>query len=329
MQKYFWFFIGASALISGLAVGQTKSVNRSRNFVDIETRYGNKDWVTVAGDKGFTLNDAAIGLGKDFGDGNSALIDLAFNSAATPAFNFASTHSQAYVQVTRSNIVTKVGQFDTFYGVEANDSRDRYFANMGAIKAYVHPLVHAGVTATMTQQKLTFRGLIANPPGKGSMANDDTPEFGIHGSYSNYDIKGGAGILLSDSGTGKQRTNMLIDVTGGMQVESLLLDGCFDYKKTAGADRATVAVGIFGSMPTSDVMSLVGRFELLKDPVIAGAQVDSALNLGVGATYRIATEVQLRGDLSVGNMKPTADQKKLGVAEVNPFSIGISLVAGL
>jgi hypothetical protein len=311
------------------AMSQGRNLNRSKSFVDIETRYGNKDWVNLVGDKGFTINDASFGLAKDFGDGNSALVDLAFNSSQTPAFDFSTTRSQAYIQITRSNVVTKVGQFDTIFGVEANDSRDRLFANMGAIKAYVHPLVHAGAMVTMSRQKLVFRGLLGNPPGKGAMDNDDTPEFGVHAHYANYDVKGGAGILLSDSGTGNNRTNLLIDITGGMQLGSVTMEACLDYKKTSGFEKATVAAGVFGTMPMNDIMSLVGRFELLKEPVIGGAQLESALNIGAGASYRLATEVQVRGDLSVANIKPTSDQKKGGINEVNPFSVGVSLVAGI
>jgi hypothetical protein len=312
------------AQMQGHSHHANRSGVRKKTFIDIESRYGNKDWVNTSGDKGFTLNDAAIGFGKDFSNGISAQIDLPFVGAAGTGFQFAGQRSQAFFQIKQNNLVSTIGQFDTNFGFEQNDSLDRMFANMGVVKSDVLPLTHTGLNVTYDLGNgFALRGQFGNPPNSGRMATDENPEIGLQAEYESSAWHGKAGVLYNEASAGEKRTNLLVDVVAGTQVGEMQLDLSMNTKKTANYDKDALAVGVFASIPTSDVLAFVGRVEFAKDLLIGATQFETVYTFAAGANYQIVSDVVLRGDLTIATLKP-----KTG-SDVSPLGVGFSIVAGI
>lgn len=297
-------------------------------FIDVEARIPNKD--TLA-DRGVTLNDAALIMSKDFGRAK-AFVGLPFSStlsSGTNDFKFAADQAEAYFQLEKwSPLLLRFGQYETFLGVEPNHSRDRFIADMGAVKTYLLPKTHTGAQVGYIVQALTLRAQIANPNGATAMANQN-PELGFS---SRFDGGPGYGALSATYNEGKstgggQTSNLIFELKGGLVAEKLHFDGEVVVRKWAGYDKTANGFGAFAAYPIDDALALGGRFEYLKDAYITrnntGVAVDSVTTFAFGPSYKLQQDLTVRGDFSL------ATEKAGSASEETILGVTVSLVADL
>lgn len=116
----------------------------------------------------FSRDRQAAGFNPDFGKSDSA------------DFGFAKTKAQAYIEIpTGDNGLFQFGQFDTIYGFELNDAKDRFFSQTGLVYNNALPVTHTGALWQYTQEGLSLKLLVANPNNKGSLGTSTTQEDGL------------------------------------------------------------------------------------------------------------------------------------------------------
>lgn len=310
---------------------------RFEAFVDPMVRISSKDQLFggtanngITPVRGFVLNDAAIYISKDLGKA-TAFVDLPFftdSSTAGNDFAFAQQRAQAYVGLDLSPVLVKFGQYDSPFGVEANDSRDRFFAERGLVRTYVLPFTFMGAQAIYSMEqasKLTFRGQISNPADTGFMGTQN-PEFGGQFRLDNNGFYGAFGFSFNDSASAaNNKTNMLVNIMGGWGKDKFRVDGEFDLKKTANFDKTGNAFYIIATYLTSEQLALGGRFEFLKDIAVPskGTSLENAFSFSFGPSYKYSDDLVLRADVSFANFKPA------NVSEESVFSVGGSAVLSL
>lgn len=280
---------------------------RFGGFADLELALFNKSQFPS---QGFTLNDAALYLDKDFGRGFSASADLPFQTpdgtgaaaSTTSAFAFASGKAQGYAQYLNAGFAAKFGQWDTIYGVERNDSRDRFFLDPGTIKSNFVPATHTGLLLSYSVPMVTFRGLVANPHDTGSMSQQN-PELGVQARFDMNGFYAAAGFLYNDvkaaAGATSPGSNMLIDVMAGLAMDRFNASIYFDDRKQVGLDKHGTGFGVLSSFAIDPDLGVGARVEYGGDPTTAAGAVKSILDFAAGPSYRLSPEFTIRGDLSI------------------------------
>jgi hypothetical protein len=300
-------------------------------FIDAQGLLTNrKDYQT----RGFTLNDAAIYITKDFSSDLAALVDLPFASQAGSHTNdvaFAQNKAQAYFLFNHDDWTANFGQFDSPFGIEQNDSKDRFFADAGAIKTYMIPVTHTGLMGGYKFGPVTVRGIFANPNNEGTMA-DTNPAAGAIVRYvstdSNISVQGG--MLLNEQNVpSSDKTNLLIEAALSMKFNAFKLDASYDHKKTAGTDKGANGFGILGTYEAGSPWSFGGRFEILTDVAETNGagvtMVDKSITtISAGPSYKLTPEVTIRGDGSIGVFDYNAP-----VEDVTVMGLSISVLATL
>lgn len=291
-------------------------------FLEPQLTFTNKDTNTS---RGFQLNDAALYVSKDFGNGLSAMIDLPFGQPDGTAIAFGSGRQQAFFLLNRNNWLVHFGEFDTFFGIELNDSRDRFFADAGGLKTWFLPVTHQGVAVGYGIDKVLLRGIVANPPATNNMANNN-PAFGFQARYEHSEeFYGSFGLLLHDNkAAATDKNDMTVDLMAGTRQGQFKLDGEIVHRKFAGFSKSSLGFGVIGVYAADENLGLGGRFEYAKDPVIPGAvQAESAYSLSFGPNYRLMQDVTVRGDLTLGSVKIP------NVSDESVFGLTFSVVANL
>jgi len=290
-------------------------------YIDLEARLPSRDTLP---DRGFTLNDAALYMTHDFGRGIRGLVELPFatevstRAPAVPAAlmpTFSMNRAQAYVESERSlPLYWRVGQYNSFLGVEANDSRDRFFADLGLIKGLLLPATHTGVQVGYRAQQAAFNGQITDPNGLNTMVATN-PEIGLNARFESGQAYGAGGLTVNDDKTvsSGNHTNLILDLTGGWKSDRLKIDGELAWLKQSGSDKDATAFGVFAVYGLDEALSVGGRLEYARDVRIgataapAGA-FESLLELSAGPSYKLQQDLTVRGDFSLANMKsPTFD----------------------
>ena len=299
-------------------------------FLDVEARWPNRNDLD---DRGFSVNDGALYVSKDISKG-SILLDLPFYSTLSNSdnnFSFATRRAQAVVAFTFGSVVTKLGQYDTFLGIEPNDSRDRFFANGGIIESYLLPQTHTGFQAAFQSDQFILRGQITDPSVAGNSSNtmDNTnPEFGVQAQANMGGGYGALGLTLNEgkNATGNSQ-NMIVDVKGGGVFDKFRLDAEFLLTKVQLVDKTGNTFGVYGSYLYDDALSFGGRVEFGKDVTIAIAPgpgtLDSVTHFAAGPSYRLDQDLTVRGDFSFLDVKPPVGDS------TTIFGLTISMVATL
>lgn len=129
------------------------------------------------------------------------------------------------------HLILNVGQFDTPYGVEVNDSKDRYFNKTGLVYDATLPVTHTGVLAEIPLNIFTLKVFSANSNNKGSLGNsttgDNQYEYGtaFSGAKDNWRFQLGAMArpITKANGTSKG-ARTLYDATAGATFDKLSVD---------------------------------------------------------------------------------------------------------
>ena len=277
-------FMGTAALLSSVAFAADEGV-KVGGFVDAQYNWLNQP--NYKNTNTFNVNDGALYLGKSLGAGE-VFVDIPFRSKTEAEISGGSTNNsnfvvgadkaQAYVAWKYENGLSwKLGQFDSLYGFESNDSPDLVFAKQGLLYGNVpntpnaldlagltavKPMVHTGLAVTYDLSELlgvTF--LVANPNPQAKMY-DGNPDFGFKIS-SKFDIfHTSVGGLFTRVGDNK---GSLFDIMAGAKFGKLMadLEVTFDKKPMGSAETR------FGSLvqlgySLNDKMNVATRFEYTK-----------------------------------------------------------------
>lgn len=274
---------------------------------------------------GFLLDDGAIFFSAKKGN-LEAMIDLPLSrELTTPAaanMGVGKTKTQLYGRYSfSSSLNLTFGQFDTLFGVELNDSKDRMFGNTGLAYGQTLPIVHSGAYLTYSENGITARLLAANPADRqtfGTDAADSSTEYGATVGYSNSQLRGQLGYLaraMTDlNGDASQRS--LIDILAGATFGDFDLDLQYsivtDPRKNKLTDSTTdredpgSAVLALLTYRLNEKLKFSGRYEKIdKDPIGSGYAEAQTLGLVSNFTPEEGLTVRLEWNDTVVNRKIT------------------------
>ena len=224
-------------------------------------------------------------------------------------------------------LVGWAGQFDTPYGVEFNDSKDRIFSRSGLLFNEMLPLTHAGLLLEKTIENNIIRVFSANSNNKGSLGNSSTGdnnfEYGFTWSFANSNYRFQIGnlvrpILASNSNVLKLRN--LYDLTFGGTFGYLSLD--FELTKLSDPSKNILTAdpmdsekdGIgFLSLITLNPWEKVStsfRFEKL-DNAASGLSADRVKinTIGVNTKWKISDNLEGRAEIINENYETLSSSK--------------------
>jgi hypothetical protein len=240
------------------------------------------------------LHDAALQWKHKAGASEFA-IDLPFGAdTANPtgnAFVFGAAKAQAYFKHNLSDAFSvQVGQFDTIYGFELNDSRDVFFTKQGLVWNNILPVTHLGILTNYTSGKVTAKVMLANPTNAGMLANKN-PEAGFQLAYAVSDTSAlTLGILYANQ---SDVSTVLYDFLAGSNVtKELRLDVEADIKTVTDQD---VGMGFLvnGIYTVDSKWSLGARIEYLRK-----INDYSDIGLTVGPAVQVDDHLKFRADYS-------------------------------
>ncbi len=289
-------------------------------------------------ESGFGLEDGALYLNYD-NNKVSAIIDIAFrrgkdidtnpsaipNQSSNNNFGIGVDKSQAYIKYKAlDSLAINFGQFDTIYGVELNDSKDRIFSKTGIVYDGTLPVTHTGLMLEYYTHGFYSKLFAANPNNKGtygtSAAGDENSEYGLALGYSNENFRTQLGAMgrpiLKADGT-DTANRLLIDVTAGMTFGIFSMD--FEYAHVDdpnknsltpadNTDHEKVGSGLMllTAFQITDSFLLGLRYEHLQDdPLALGTKtVDS---YGLAANYKLNSDLKIKAEYIGYNLKNIAD----------------------
>lgn len=263
-------------------------------------------------ESGFSLEEAALYIKANQSDFN-IFVDLPVRrekNAAEVSNNNNLTlgldRAQAYMQFLLSNQTNViVGQFDTPYGVEVNDSKDRIFAKTGLLYDYTLPITHTGVMYSGSLDSVTFRALMANSNNKGSLGSsatgDNQYEYGVTAGITNEKFRAQLGFLTraiskANGDSGGKRD--LIDLSFGTSAGRLSLD--FEWAQVDNDIKADKESGdVFMILPTfkmTEKLTLGLRFESLNNDVGATGVFEKANSFGLTGHWTYNDFIKFRAE---------------------------------
>ncbi len=302
------------------------------------------DVATANAESGFILEDGAFQASYEK-DKVSVTLDVPFRRAlagdatktgaqynAGNVIVFGADKTQAFGKYkAASNFTMYLGQFDTLFGVELNDSKDRVFGKTGLVYDLTLPVVHSGVMAEVGLGSITTKLFAANPNNKvsygTSSSNDATNEYGVAFSYSSDMFRGQVGgmtRLIDKLGQTTQGQRTLIDVIVGGTFGSLSVD--LEYNQltdptkntltAAATDTENAGVGILGliNYKFSDEFSAGVRIERVTDDPVGGSSAGvksfkTADSQGLSLAYKLAPEATFKTEFTGYKYKNTADKE--------------------
>lgn len=240
---------------------------------------------------------------------------------------FGTDKSQAYLRYKLSDSVTvNFGQFDTLYGVELNDSKDRIFSKTGIIFDNFLPSTHTGLVLEKTWNGFTGKVMAANPSNKGTQgtvaSGDYRTEYGATLGYANENYRLQLGYLTRpmkklDGLTWSQRD--YVNVTAGVTFGNLSFDAEYDQLTDPTKNTLTTGDSTDVEKASTGYMGLLSykfgenwlvglRYEALKDDPLK-ASIESADSEGLAIHYKLSTDVELRQEFINYNYKNLAGDK--------------------
>lgn len=220
--------------------------------------------------------------------------------------------AQVTVKYTHEQFELTFGQFDTIYGFELNDSKDRFFAKTGLVYDLMMPVTHSGVLLSYTYEGAYARLLSANSNNKGTLGDsatgDNSYEYGTAIGYSNATFRAQVGYLVRpiNKATGLSGgSRSLVDITAGVTLGKFTADAEYaivadETKNTLTAtntdkeDSATGALVMLGYNHDDKLSFAVRAEQVEKDPGQTG--LSKATTLGFGAHYKWNAQLETRVD---------------------------------
>jgi hypothetical protein len=247
-----------------------------------------KSDLQVTVDLPYSRQGDTVSVTDDGGDDSSFTI-----GGGNASFGFANTKAQAFAKYAiTSDINIVFGQFDTLYGLELNDSKDRVFANAGLAYGQTLPFVHSGLYLEKVWDKITAKILFANPADKDTLGSDTTDhsiETGIALGYSSDWIRGQLGYLARNksdlAGDDAQRslTDVLLGFTfGDFNIDfqySMVSDPQKNVLTSDATDIENAGTGLeaLATYQATERIKVAARYEVITDdPAATGYEKASS-----------------------------------------------------
>jgi hypothetical protein len=259
-----------SAMLVGASVYAAEAPTAS-GFVHAQATYVDTDRGGDNGNVNFSVPDGALYLQRAVGD-TKVMVDLPF-SASTTTGKFeidAANKGQGYVAgAGMAGISWKLGQWDTPFGYESNDSVNNVFNTGGAV-ASNNPSVHRGLSLGYSaSEMLGVELFVANPTsafsGAPSSTNNDKVETGLNVAGSMDALKFNLGVLYARRLV-KNHYGVYSNVRYTMDAMSLGLE--LNYVKDKDNIALSTPEKVFGGLhlnyAMSDVMDVGVRAEYAK-----------------------------------------------------------------
>lgn len=257
------------------------------------------------------ISDFAFRRMKDFDTSSSAPVP---NESSTNNFAIGIDKSQLYLKYKLiDELYADVGQFDTIFGVEVNDSKDRVFEQTGLLYNTTLPLTHTGAMLEYSTHGAYVKAFAANPNNRGSYGTstigDNNTEFGSALGYSNDYVRGQIGVMtrpVNRADESGRELRDLIDATVGgtygpasVDLElalvsdpgknSLTPDNLTDREKAGKVFMALASYKV-----TDNLLAGLRYESLTSDP--AASSIKAADSYGLCVHYTLTPEVQLRAE---------------------------------
>ena len=239
------------------------------------------------------------------------------NASNSSTIIFGADKAQIYAKYKFNDyFAVDMGQFDTIYGVELNDSKDRVFGKTGLVYDAILPVTHTGAMGEFSWKGIAFKAFSANPNNKGTYgdrdtttANGDKPEYGAALGYSNDLIRAQIGymsrLVYKPTGT-DTGPRTLTDATLGATWKDLSID--FEYASVADANKNTLTSTDSGDMENAGDGGLVLLSYKVMEPMLLGvryeklrndpgaASLDTAEDYAASIHWKVSPQLELRSE---------------------------------
>ena len=264
----------------------------------IDTQY---QWNNSGSPTGVVVNDGAVYFSKKSGDAE-AKVDLPFHNtdAGNNSVHIGEGKAQAYLSYTcpKSAVSTKLGQFDTIFGFELNDTKDVFFASQGLVFNQAIPVTHRGALVSIPASSTVTLNLMGAADSSTGVLNGTNPDWGAQVTSSGP-VRLAAGALYRKSENESGKSFYLADFVVGTDMGAWTIDAGFDMRREADATTTGKTYLAHLVYKMDDKMSLGARGELLKE--MSG--FDSQLALTVGPKIALTKELSAKVNYTHSSVK--------------------------
>lgn len=302
-------------LLSGAARAAEGEGLKVGGFVDAQYNWQKQ---TGSDTSSFGVHDGALYLGKTMGMGE-VMVDIPFAySGTTNEFKVGKDKAQAFVSWKYENgFGWKMGQFDSLYGAEANDSVDNVFSGTGKIKEFM-PTTHTGLQVSYEMSDLLGLHLVvANSYNNGAQTAGKSPDFGfkLASKFDTFKASVG-GLFFKEAG----KSGYIIDVNAGTKFMDkvtadleVVFDKARDTAGTAVGADTRFSGGITLGYMLMEKMNVATGFEYLK---VSGAKT---IDWVVGPQWWMNKDAVIKVDYRMSKKDGVETEHKIGLAAVHKF----------
>lgn len=268
LQRQLLWMVGIAVVLSTSAMADHGAASVS-GFVDGQI-IGGSLFQSPSNSPTFVFNEGAVYATTTVG-GGTVFLDIPVSGGnANNNFNIAQGKAQAYINFKYDvGLWWRLGQFDTIYGLEANDTKDITFTRHSSLYSFrgapTSRVTHTGLMVGYNfTEEVWFKALASNPLNQGIRSTTTAVQNFEYGGVLGYNgpmFHLSGGILIHKPST---ETEMLLDFVLGTKIEQLTLDLEFLLAKSA-VLNSTSGFGIMGHFvyAINDEWSLGLRPELL------------------------------------------------------------------
>ncbi len=290
-------------------------------FVDAQGIYTKVDpEANNTGVAGWEINDGAIYLSSQMGE-TKFMLDLPFAYTATSAagsnnndFSWAQDKAQAYMDWNQGNWGFTLGQFDTPFGFEVNDSIGNTFTSQGLLYASSGtPVTHTGIMVHADLGVVTAKAIVSNSANQGNK-NADNFELGGQLSYAQDNMRGSFGYVYLDLGA---KVRHYVNFMAGATFDKIAVDAEFNILKNNTVATTDTGYGFLlnGVFSATEDMNLAAKFEM-------GKKLPSNYStwlMAFGPQYAVNSAMKLKADYTLSNVEATN-----GATEIKTHTVAVA-----
>jgi hypothetical protein len=280
------------------AEGETGSL-KLKGFVDAQYKSQKSQDNTT----GAVINDGALYIQHTTGP-TELFIDLPFawaNTGSNANFSIGLNKPQAYIAHTIGATKLQIGQFDTFCGLELNDSPDIFFTTQGQVFNKMLPLTHTGAMATHTLGQFTLKAIAANSViGKGDAGAQlkGKGEYGASVGFANENYRATANYLTGRITGSADKLRTFTDLLAGVTFGPIAIDIEYAMEKYGDADSGT-GLAVIPVYTITPELSAGIRYESLDkagNTTAATGFTDKVTQLTAGVQYAMSSALKVKAD---------------------------------
>lgn len=312
----------AAILVSSVSYADTKV----GGFADAQFQYlggSNNDAAT----KAFVVNDGALYFSHEAGN-SSVMIDVPF-AVADGELAIGGMHSQAYVSQKMGSVTFSLGQMDSFYGFESNDSANNRFAADTGLAHALSPQSHLGVSAMYSAGALGLNLVLAQSnyfsaqplaPGQpeAPIAPDENDmEYGAELTYGADMWNLSAGYFM---GKTNGESSSYMEAQLGLSMGQLGLTVGYNSRDMNQENDANVMYANLG-YTVNDEWSLGFRGEMAKNTLTTNVDgsiqpAASETQFTFGPSHKYSSNLTIRADFTYNSLELTEGAEKMNSSSV-------------